>query len=168
VLGLAHLVLTRLLLLHRSIFTKELSSCTDLPPHPDADTQYDRSTWPDLAAFFTAGFAKKTRDEWARLFLDTDACCVPVLERHEVDAQGRGPGEPGRALDDETAADGGGIPAPAPRLVRTPATAGASDGPFLEPGRDTIEVLQAAGLGGKVRALVEAGAVSTADPKAKL
>ncbi|KPV74298.1 uncharacterized protein RHOBADRAFT_54141 [Rhodotorula graminis WP1] len=150
------------------IFSKELSSCADLPPHPSPDTQYDRSTWPDLVAFFTAGFAEKTRDEWASLFLNTDACCVPVLERHEVDAQGRGPGEPGRALDDETAADGGGVPAPAPRLVRTPATAGASDGPFLEPGRDTVEVLEAAGLGGKVRALIEAGAVSASDPKAKL
>lgn len=151
------------------IFLKELSShASELPTPPSPDTQYDRAAWPDLTAFFTAGFALKTRDEWARIFLHTDACCVPVLERHEVDAQGRGPGEPGRELDTDEAADGGGIPDPAPRLVRTPASAGAAMGPFLEPGRDSVELLEAAGLGAEVKALVAAGAVSAAEVKAKL
>ncbi|BGP41454.1 hypothetical protein JCM10450v2_005492 [Rhodotorula kratochvilovae] len=150
------------------LFVNALPSDAKLPPAPDPAEQLDRSTWPALVSFFTAGFATRTRGEWSDLFLGTDACCVPVLERHEVDAQGRGPGEPGLSLGREEAEDGGGVPAPAPKLVRTPARAGGGDALFLEPGRDTVEVLKAAGLGGKVDALVKAGAVSGADVKAKL
>lgn len=33
-------------------------------------------------------FKKKTRDEWAAIFDDTDACCTPVLTHAELEAQG--------------------------------------------------------------------------------
>ncbi|BGO92740.1 hypothetical protein NBRC10512_007858 [Rhodotorula toruloides] len=137
-------------------------------PHPTASTQLDRSTWPSLVSFFTAGFRTKTRDEWSRIFLGTDACCVPVLNRQEVDSEGRGPDEPDRQLGEEEAEDGGGLPTPTPRLSRTPARAGEAEEAFLEPGRDTVEILQAAGLGAKVEKLVKAGAVGAGESRSKL
>lgn len=93
---------------------------------------------------------------------------MPVLNRHEVDSVGRGPDEPDRQLGKEEAEDGGGLPMPTPRLSRTPAKAGAAEELFLEPGKDTVEVLTAAGLGAKVEELVKVGAVDAGEPRSKL
>jgi alpha-methylacyl-CoA racemase len=53
-------------------------------PAEYADRQYDRSQWPALHQEFEATFAKKSRDEWAALFENIDACVVPVLDFDEA------------------------------------------------------------------------------------
>ncbi|KAK4046338.1 hypothetical protein OIO90_006596 [Microbotryomycetes sp. JL221] len=145
------------------------------PPTPA--TQMDRSTWPELAEFLTKAFLTKTRDEWTALFVGTDSCCVPVLNRWEVDSSGIGKNEPGFSLTegaDESGGDGG-VPDPAPRLSRTPAQSARGSGSdlFLEPGTSTKTVLEEAGLGAEVQRLVREKAVDLGgedadEPKAKL
>ena len=39
--------------------------------------QHDRESWPWMEARFGSIFQTKTRDEWADIFLGTDACCWP-------------------------------------------------------------------------------------------
>lgn len=46
--------------------------------------QNDRKGWPGMAADFAGVFAQRTRDEWAALFADTDACVTPVLSMTEA------------------------------------------------------------------------------------
>ena len=46
--------------------------------------QRDRATWPDTAALFASRFREKTREEWSRVFADTDACVTPVLDMDEA------------------------------------------------------------------------------------
>jgi alpha-methylacyl-CoA racemase len=81
---------------------------TDLP------AQYDRAGWPVLRARFTEVFASRTRDEWAAVFADTDACVTPVLAFEEV---AKHPPVPARAPSG--AHDGVPQTAPAPRFSRT-------------------------------------------------
>ena len=120
-------------------------------PPPSPKDQLNKSLWPALAALLTRSFLSKTRDEWSSIFLSTDSCVAPVLNRHEVDSRGRGPGEPGRVLEggDEEVGEGG-IPAAAPKLGRTPARkveeAYGDGGVFMEAGRDTRAVLREAGI----------------------
>jgi alpha-methylacyl-CoA racemase len=82
----------------------------DVPP------QADRTQWPRLRALIADAFRGRTRDEWARRFVGTDACVAPVLSfteaRHHEHVAGRG------AI---VARDGIVQPAPAPRFSRTPA-----------------------------------------------
>ncbi|KAK4049164.1 hypothetical protein OIV83_004317 [Microbotryomycetes sp. JL201] len=143
------------------------------PPTPA--TQMDRSTWPALSDFFTKAFLTKTRDEWTRVFVGTDSCCVPVLNRWEVDSRGVGKHEPGFQAASSQAGGDGGVPNPAPILSRTPApsAAGTEGSYFLEPGSHTRAVLEEAGLGAEIGRLVAQKAVSLADsdddaPQAKL
>ncbi|HEY3708926.1 MAG TPA: CaiB/BaiF CoA-transferase family protein [Amycolatopsis sp.] len=98
-----------------------------LPP------QLDRAGWPTLRATFTKAFLARTRDEWAELFGDVDACVTPVLAPDEA------------ATHPHLAARSGLIeidgvlqPAPAPRFSRT-----ATDLPTPppKPGADTEAVL---------------------------
>lgn len=44
-----------------------------------AGRQYDRSAWTELREVLTATFRSKTREEWAEIFADCDACVTPVL-----------------------------------------------------------------------------------------
>jgi alpha-methylacyl-CoA racemase len=74
--------------------------------------QQDRSGWPVLRERFAAVFACRTRDEWASLFADTDACVTPVLAPDEAAAH---PHNAARGVFVD------GAPAPAPRFSRTPA-----------------------------------------------
>jgi alpha-methylacyl-CoA racemase len=82
----------------------------------DRFAQHDRSRWAEMGELFATTFASRTRDEWAAVFADTDACVAPVLSFAE-------------ALDDPHNAARGtfvtdrGVaqPAPAPRFSRTPA-----------------------------------------------
>lgn len=46
--------------------------------------QYDRSCWPAMRAAFSQAFRAKTRDEWAEIFEDQDACVYPVLSLTEA------------------------------------------------------------------------------------
>jgi alpha-methylacyl-CoA racemase len=77
--------------------------------------------WPAWRAAFASAFLKKTRDEWAKVFADTDACVAPVLSLEEA------PAHPHNVKRKTFAAgQGGPEPQPAPRFSRTPgAIAGA-------------------------------------------
>jgi alpha-methylacyl-CoA racemase len=46
--------------------------------------QFDRDRWPAVKARFAEVFASRTRDEWAAVFAETDACVTPVLAFAEV------------------------------------------------------------------------------------
>ena len=48
----------------------------------------DRSNWPAIQKIFQDRFLQKTRDDCAKAFHDTDACCTPVLEQSELEANG--------------------------------------------------------------------------------
>ena len=77
--------------------------------------QNDRDGWPELRLRIGAAFKSKTRDHWARVFANADACVAPVLtfsEAHEF------PHNKARG----TFVDANGMmqPAPAPRFSRTP------------------------------------------------
>lgn len=78
--------------------------------------QGDRTRWEELRALLAERFRTRTRDEWAAVFGDTDACVAPVLSMTEAPAsahlQARG-----------TFFDRDGVwePAPAPRFSKAPA-----------------------------------------------
>lgn len=88
-----------------------------------------------------ARFLTKTRDEWEKVFVGSDACCAPVLNAQEAArhphsiARGSYAATPGR--------DGTFEPAPAPKLSRTP---GHAPRPSATPGADTREVLKEYGF----------------------
>ncbi len=65
-------------------FFQELLRKLGLEGKIDASRQNDRGTWPDVIAMFAATFAKKTRDEWSKVFEDSDACVTPVLDMSEA------------------------------------------------------------------------------------
>ena len=100
----------------------------------DLPEQYDRSGWPVLRERLAQAFAQRTRDEWAAVFEDLDACVSPVL------TLGEAPQHPhlaarGAVVD----VDGVPQPAPAPRFSRTPGSIGRPASPA---GADTREALQ--------------------------
>lgn len=128
---------------------KESSSREAGLQHPSAKKQHDKSLWPSLREYFTLAFASKTRAEWEKIFLGTDACCVPVLTRDEAAVSGITPALSREAIveDGDTA-----VPSPAPVLTRTPAKVAAgsphaapdADGyePLLTPGEHSLAVLR--------------------------
>jgi alpha-methylacyl-CoA racemase len=80
--------------------------------------QHDRAGWPTLRARFAEIFRTKTRDEWCRVFADSDACFAPVLTFSETKAH------PHFAARRSHVSIGGiDQPAPAPRFSRTAANA---------------------------------------------
>jgi len=95
--------------------------------------QLDRAGWPEIRARITAAFRTRPRDEWAKVFADTDACVTPVLEPGEVPTDPH-LGARGTLID----IDGVLQAAPAPRFSRTPAAVPA---PPPRPGADTAAVL---------------------------
>ncbi|GAA0516193.1 CoA transferase [Saccharopolyspora subtropica] len=98
---------------------------------PDRD---DPANWPALRERFAAVFRQRTRQEWAELFADSDACVAPVLSMTEAEAHPHIAAR--RTL---VRRDGVLQPAPAPRFSRTP---NPPPGPVARPGADTVEVLQ--------------------------
>jgi alpha-methylacyl-CoA racemase len=115
-------------------------------------TQYETDRWPEMRERFATAFKAKTRDEWAEIFLPSDACVAPVLSLREAvehpynterDVFVRG-------ADDEPQ------PAPAPRFSRTP---GAIGGPPATAGSHTREVLTELGFI-DVDELLDSGAVT--------
>ncbi|MFJ9250069.1 CaiB/BaiF CoA transferase family protein [Streptomyces sp. NPDC101776] len=86
-------------------------------PHRD-----DPANWPALKAAFAARFSRRTRDDWAAHFENTEACVTPVLSLTEAPAH---PHLRARGTYTETG------PAPAPRFDRTPA----APPPPPDPGR---------------------------------
>jgi alpha-methylacyl-CoA racemase len=76
----------------------------------------DRSLWPVLRTALSDAFATRTRDEWAVMFRNHDACVTPVLDpdeaTHHEQAVARGAYQPMRGYD---------VPQPAvsPRFSRS-------------------------------------------------
>ncbi len=77
--------------------------------------QLDAASWPRAKAILAAKFRTRTRDEWTRIFADSDACVAPVLRWDEA------PHHPHLAARRTfVTIDGITQPAPAPRFSRTP------------------------------------------------
>jgi len=110
--------------------------------------QHDRARWPELREVFRRAFKGRTRDEWCRVFEDSDACFAPVLSfseaRHHPQALVR------NSFVNEQ-------PAPAPRFSRTPGGVrrgpperGAGGAEALRDwgfGKDDVERLRSRGIG---------------------
>lgn len=75
--------------------------------------QWDRARWPEMQARFAEVFATRTREEWAAIFADSDACATPVLSIAEA------PHHPHNVARNVFIGDNK-LPAPAPRFSRTP------------------------------------------------
>ncbi|HEX6075790.1 MAG TPA: CaiB/BaiF CoA-transferase family protein [Micromonosporaceae bacterium] len=125
-------------------------------PEDDPPARDSPANWPALRQWIGSRFAVRTRDEWAEVFSDSDACVAPVLSVSEAakhpHVQARGSYlNQGEVL----------APAPVPRFGRTPGTAGA---PAPEVGADTVAVLTDVGYSGEeIAALLGAGVVATND-----
>jgi alpha-methylacyl-CoA racemase len=100
--------------------------------------QHDRTRWPAQRQRLAALFATRTREEWAEVFADSDACVAPVLSLTEAP---RHPHHRARG----TFVEHRGVvqPAPAPRFSETPT---ALSQPPRTAGADTSDVLTAAGF----------------------
>jgi len=117
-------------------FFAELVRLAGLPEEHLA-TQMDSKTWPERRADYARVFARKTRDEWARIFDGSDACVAPILTWSEA------PEHPHLAARGTfTTVDGVTQAAPAPRFDRTPAP---TPGRPAAPGGDTETLLAEAG-----------------------
>ena len=98
----------------------------------------DPTEWAGLKVRLAEIFATKTRDEWAEIFFDSDACVTPVLspwEAHEHPANA--------ARGSFVEVEGLRQPAPAPRFSRTPWDAPV---PLDADGRDLEATLRDWGL----------------------
>ncbi len=116
----------------------------------DFMARLDKSRWPALKEKIAAQIKTKTRDEWDAIMGGTDVCYAPVLSMDEA------PDHPhckARGMFMES--DGVVYSAPAPRFSRTPA---AINGPQVNVGENTREILAAAGL--DADALINSGAVA--------
>ena len=116
----------------------------------DLPGQLDVARWPELRARLAEVFATRSRDEWAIVFAEVDACVTPVL------TLGEAPGHPHLAARG-TVVEHGGVrqPAPAPRFSRTPGALGA---PPTMPGTDTRAALRDWGFDAtEVQRLEDAG-----------
>ena len=95
--------------------------------------QNDTGHWPEMMERFAEIFKTKTRDEWMEIFEGTDACVAPVLDLNET---ANHPHNTQRKVFLEL--EGILQPRPAPRLSRTPGSAGTIPRRSLE---DTVAVL---------------------------
>ncbi|UVK40875.1 CoA transferase [Mesorhizobium sp. AR10] len=87
--------------------------------------QYDRTLWREMRAAIADRVRQKSRDDWAGLFAETDACVAPVLSLREARDHPHN-----RARNAFVKAGGLERPAPAPRFSGsqpTPATMPADD-----------------------------------------
>lgn len=117
----------------------------------DPREQLDESRWPDLRKRMAEAFCRRTRDEWAAEFAETDCCVTPILGLREA-AQHPHIRARGTLRVEDTVLQ----PAAAPRFgTNVPA---ASAEPVL-PGQDSIVLLTELGYDGE--ALVAAGVAST-------
>jgi len=114
--------------------------------------QHDRSAWPAVRERFAAAFRTRTRDEWAALARDAQACITPVLSMAEAPSN-----EHLQARGTFVEVQGVVQPAPAPRFSRTPA---GIQGPPARPGQHTREALRDWGLAeAEIQALQDARAI---------
>jgi alpha-methylacyl-CoA racemase len=121
----------------------------------DLPRQHDRAGWPDLYHRFSEVIAGKTRDEWERIFENSDACVAPILALGEVAEH---PHNAARSTFSRR--DGVLQPAPAPRFSRTVSEMGT---PPRQPGADSDAVLADCGFSAaEIARLKEAGVVGAA------
>jgi alpha-methylacyl-CoA racemase len=114
--------------------------------------QHDAAGWPALAAELATRFASRDRDHWERVFAGSEACVTPVLELEEAASH---PHHSARATFVEVAGVAWPVPAPAPRLSRTPGDVRAG---AVRAGEHTTEVLAELGLdAARIEALVAPG-----------
>ena len=111
--------------------------------------QYDTSRWPRLRGLLARRLASRTRDEWVRIFADSDACVAPVLTPVEAAAH------PQLAAR-QVFVDAHGVrqPAPAPRFATAPERGTGLPPPY--PGEHTRQALADWGVSG-VEELIDAG-----------
>jgi alpha-methylacyl-CoA racemase len=114
--------------------------------------QMDRASWPAMKERVATVFRGKTRDEWAQIFSQLDACVTPVLTPAEaacdphVLSRGAYREDQGRLF-----------PAPAPRFSRS--RVGDQSAPPLI-GQHSVELLQAANYSApEIAALLGSGVV---------
>jgi len=120
---------------------------------PDLPFQLDLTGWPELKKVIGERFREKTRDEWAEIFADSDACVTPVLSPWEAHEH---PHNVARGSFVEV----NGIiqPAPAPRFSRTEAS---TPVPMDVDGRDVVRTLASWGIDeSETTALLETGALA--------
>ncbi|MFF2650324.1 CaiB/BaiF CoA transferase family protein [Streptomyces sp. NPDC058045] len=112
--------------------------CELLGLDESAPPREDIGRWPELRQAVADRFATRTRDEWAEVFADSDACVAPVLSLREA------PAHPHLAARG-TFTEHGGLtqPAPAPRFSATPT---AVRTPPAQPGDGTADVVRDWGL----------------------
>ena len=111
-----------------SLMTSMLELDTD-----DLPSYLERDGWCQWKKVLTAKFRERTRDEWANLFADTDACVTPVLSTWEAHEH---PHNMARGVFIDV--DGLRQPAPAPRFDRTPTGIPC---PLSDHGRDVDSVI---------------------------
>jgi alpha-methylacyl-CoA racemase len=119
-------------------FYEELIAVLDLAGDPEMPGQWETDRWPEMRARLGAAFKRRTRDEWTRLFWETDACAAPVLSLEEAPAHLH---LAARATFVDR--DGTLQPSPAPRMSRTAPAVGQSP---CAPGVHTDEILREADL----------------------
>ncbi|WP_281058961.1 MULTISPECIES: CoA transferase [unclassified Mesorhizobium] len=76
-----------------------------------ASGQYDKALWPPMRAAIADRIRQKPRDDWDRLFAQTDACVAPVLSLQEAKHHPHN-----RARNASVTAGAFERPAPAPRF----------------------------------------------------
>jgi len=128
---------------------------TGLDRDPEMAVQMDRTKWSALKVKVAARIKERTRDEWAEIFLGTDACVAPVLTMSEA-TQYPHNRERGTFIE----VDGVLQPAPVPRFSRS-----MPDTPMrpAHPGEHTREILLSLGLdSSEIDELIALGAVADA------
>jgi alpha-methylacyl-CoA racemase len=106
---------------------------------PDAHPQHDRGGWVTSRAAFATAFAAHERSHWELVFGERDACVTPVLSLREAAGHAH---HRARATFVDVPGVSLPLPAPAPRLSRTP---GAIRAGAPVPGADTFDVLSELG-----------------------
>jgi alpha-methylacyl-CoA racemase len=123
---------------------------------PDLPAQSDHASWPKMREMLAERFAAKTRDEWAAIFDDVDACVSPVLWLAEAK-------DHPHLVARGTLTEVNGVvqPMPAPRFSRTPGQVGV---PGRAPGEDTVEALTDWGIErAAIDKLLDGGVVTPAE-----
>lgn len=114
--------------------------------------QHDPAGWDEWRSLLEGTFAGRTRDEWAEMFADSDACVTPVLSPWEA------PHHPHHRARGSFIELGGVVqPAPAPRFSRSATATPAAN----EQGRDVTRTLRRWGFTEPETALlVDSGTVA--------
>lgn len=114
--------------------------------------QYDKALWPDMRVAIAGRVKEKTREEWAGLFAESDACVAPVLSLTEARNHPHN-----RARQSFVSSGRLERPAPAPRFSESPQTLAAA--PTAVDRRSTTILARFGMSEDEIEALVRAGAL---------